>query len=385
MFKKIKKKFKSFLLKFLYDKKNNSNDKYISNNLISDKNINSILFLRYDGKIGDMVTNTVMFKEIKSNFPKIKIGVVTRGGAKDIIVDSPWVDEIYSYEFNNQKEILELADSIKGKYDLLISFNNSIKPNELMFISRCNCKYNMGSNKKGWNLFNLSINDNDDFYVNDHITTKYIAYLKKLGIVNCNIKYDIFIKNSLESLTIKYYNTIKNKDSNYKGFFILNPYGADKKRTINYSNLEFIIKEINELGYATILLYTPSKFDELHNFYLKIKPKFTSLYLPNKINNIIDSVALIKYADFVITPDTSIVHIASAFNKPSIVIFRPNGGTYSFSSRKDCFVWAPLGTNNKLIFESYPENFPNLHTMDINNFDLKKMKTYITDLTKLKK
>ena len=63
-------------------------------NFIEKNNINSILFLRYDGKIGDMVINTIMFREIKKQYPSIKIGVVTKGGAKGVIEDNPYVDKI---------------------------------------------------------------------------------------------------------------------------------------------------------------------------------------------------------------------------------------------------------------------------------------------------
>ena len=48
-------------------------------NFLKDNNIKSILFLRYDGKIGDTVINDIMFREIKKYYPDMKIGVVSRG------------------------------------------------------------------------------------------------------------------------------------------------------------------------------------------------------------------------------------------------------------------------------------------------------------------
>lgn len=72
-------------------------------NFLKDNNIKSILFLRYDGKIGDMVINTIMFREIKKYYPDIKIGVVSRGGATDIIANNKNVDKIYKYEKNRKK------------------------------------------------------------------------------------------------------------------------------------------------------------------------------------------------------------------------------------------------------------------------------------------
>ena len=59
--------------KAIWDKKEKTNI-VKGDNFIKDNNIRSILFLRYDGKIGDMVVNSIMFREIKKVFPNIKIG-----------------------------------------------------------------------------------------------------------------------------------------------------------------------------------------------------------------------------------------------------------------------------------------------------------------------
>ena len=64
------------------------------NGFLEENDIKSILFLRYDGKIGDMVVNSLMFREIKKVYPNIKIGVVARGAAIDIIKDNPNVNKI---------------------------------------------------------------------------------------------------------------------------------------------------------------------------------------------------------------------------------------------------------------------------------------------------
>ncbi len=73
------------------------------NSFLEDNDIKSILFLRYDGKIGDMVVNSLMFREIKKVYPNIKIGVVARGAAMDIIKDNPNIDKIYEYHKDRKK------------------------------------------------------------------------------------------------------------------------------------------------------------------------------------------------------------------------------------------------------------------------------------------
>ena len=88
--------------KYIWDRKEKT--KIVKgNNFIKDNNIKSILFLRYDGKIGDMVVNSLMFREIKKVYPNIKIWVVARGAAIDIIKDNPNIDKIYEYHKDRKK------------------------------------------------------------------------------------------------------------------------------------------------------------------------------------------------------------------------------------------------------------------------------------------
>jgi ADP-heptose:LPS heptosyltransferase len=57
---------------------------------------------------------------------------------------------------------------------------------------------------------------------------------------------------------------------------------------------------------------------------------------------IIDAAALVEQMDLIITPDTSIVHIASSFDKPIVSIHENN---------KDSFrLWSPSSTLSKTIF-----------------------------------
>lgn len=95
------------------------------------------------------------------------------------------------------------------------------------------------------------------------------------------------------------------------------------------------------------------------------------MYIPKNIETIQDSVYLIKGADLVITPDTSIVHIASALNKANISVYPPKGGKYGV----DHLVWAPKTKETKVIFcEDKKSQYDEI---DINTFDFQEMKKLI--------
>ena len=332
------------------------------NGFLEENDIKSILFLRYDGKIGDMVVNSLMFREIKKVYPNIKIGIVARGAAIDIIKDNPNVNKIYEY-YKDRKKIKDLALKIKEeKYDLLIDFSEMLRVNQMMLINLCGARINIGLDRKDWKLFDLSIESGKDFKWTEHITNRYLAYLIKLGLKkeSIDISYDIYLKDEKKYETF-FYKIKENKK------LILNPYGASKHKSFNIETLENIITYLKDKDIAIILVYFGDKYKELEF----LEKKYKSVYIPKKIESILNTAILIKKSDYVISPDTSIVHIASAFNKKMITVYPPKGGKYGI----DHLVWAPKSKYNKVIF--CKDKTGNYDEIDINTFDFDEMKEEI--------
>ena len=350
--------------KYIWDRKEKA--KIIEgDNFLKDNSIKSILFLRYDGKIGDMIVNSLMFREIKKVYPDIRIGVIARGAAIDIIKDNPNVDKIYKY-YKDRKKIKDLALKIKEeKYDLLIDFSEMLRVNQMMLINLCEARINIGLDRKDWKLFDLSIESDKDFKWTEHITKRYLAYLIKLGLKkeNINISYDIYLKD--EKKYEVFFNEIKESKK-----LILNPYGASKHKSFNIENLENIITYLKDKDIAIILVYFGDKYKELEF----LEKKYKYVYIPKKIESILDTAILIKKSDYVISPDTSIVHIASAFNKKMITVYPPKGGKYGV----DHLVWAPKSEYSRVIF--CKDKIGNYDEIDINTFNMEEMKEEILKL-----
>ncbi|WP_339008259.1 glycosyltransferase family 9 protein [Fusobacterium animalis] len=331
-------------------------------NFLKDNSIKSVLFLRYDGKIGDMIVNSLMFREIKKVYPDIKIGVIARGAAIDIIKDNPNVDKIYEY-YKDRKKIKDLALKIKEeKYDLLIDFSEMLRVNQMMLINLCGARINIGLDRKDWKLFDLSIESGKDFKWTEHITKRYLAYLIKLGLKKENIdtSYDIYLKD--EKKYEAFFNEIKENKK-----IILNPYGASKHKSFSIETLENIITYLKDKDIAIILTYFGDKYKELEF----LEKKYKYVYIPKKIESILDTAILIKKGDYVISPDTSIVHIASTFNKKMITVYPPKGGKYGV----DHLVWAPKSKYNKVIF--CKDKIGTYDEIDINTFNMQEMKEEI--------
>lgn len=366
MIRKINRVFQNFLrnqkvkiARLLWDKKEKV--KIIKEDLIEKNGIDSIIIMRDDGKIGDMVVSSFIYREIKKQYPNIKIGVVTRKGATDIIKDNHYVDKIYEYK-KDSSYLKNLANEIaKEKYDLLIDTSTILREKQIMFISKCDCKINLGVDKEGWQLFDISVPEEK----NSHITKRFINILEVLGIKEIQSNYDIQIS---DEALVKVEKKIKEEENilevSGKERVILNPYTASKHRNFNRKNIEKIIEIL--LKYRENELYLLGHGENKKEI-LEIKEKIKDKRIHYiELAGIQEVIALIKNCEMIISPDTSIVHIGVGLDKKVIAIYREdvigNNGV----------LWGPNSDKAIQIFSK--ENKDD----DINNFDMREIERAIS-------
>ena len=342
--------------KWVWDRKENIIQSK-GKDLIEEQNIKSILFLRYDGKIGDMVINTLMFYNIKKAYPNVKIGVVTKGAAKDIIKNNPYVDKIYDYNKSISK-VKSLADEVaKEDYDLLIDFSEVLRVRQMMFINLCKAKINMGVNKAGWKLFDLNLEDRE---LDKHITNRYKKILKTLGLVNIDMSYDLHLTKGEEEFGL----SLKGKLKEEK-LVVVNPYGASKYRTFNQEKIKEIVEIFLKDGNNGItFVYPPDKKNEIEGICKAFKER---VYFPGEINSILETAGILKCADLIVTPDTSIVHLGVAFDKEMIAVYKSDEG----SEDNNSLVWGPGSDKVRQVF--YASNLKLGEKSDVNDFNVEDL------------
>lgn len=340
--------------RYFWDVKKN-NKKIVSENIIENEKISSILFFRPEGKIGDMIITTFLFREIKKRYSNIKIGVVSRDGATEVIKNNKNIDVIYNYS-KKRSDIKKLTYEIsKEKYDLLIDFSKILKVNNMMFINLCKAKFNMGINKEDWNLFNISLKKAD---YNSHISKLYNDILEKLGIYNADLSYDIYLTEENN----KKVKSIKEK------YIVFNPYAASKHRSFNREKSLEISKTILENRKENLVLIgTKDHKKELEEIKNKLGERVT---IPNAVG-ILDVASIIKKSNLVITPDTSIVHIGVAFNKELIGIYRKG------IPDKNSIFWGPNSKKAKILFVE--EKVEKYEEIDINKLDINRLKNILKE------
>ncbi|RKS87706.1 ADP-heptose:LPS heptosyltransferase [Orbus hercynius] len=301
-----------------------------------------ILFIRHDGKIGDFIVSSFVYREIKKQYPNIHIGIVSACETQDLFKTDPHIDSLY---ITPQRALLPfwlIARKIaKENYDIVVDLTDFLRNRDIVLIRYVNAAINIGYNQTELKLFNRNIQAN-----NEHITLDYESAMMILGLQKMDRHYsfpNIPITEELLTFCQQYLS---------KAYIAINFFGAANHKKFS---TEQQIKWLTRLN----LVY-PDKIILILTY-----PKVTNELKPLLINDkyvmyegtqtIFDSIELIKHASMVISPDTSIIHAASALNRPIIAFYMSSNPQNPY--RK----WLPMNAQNAMIY--YYEN--NINEIDI--------------------
>ena len=283
-------------------------------NLVPSK-IKRILFLRTDGKIGDYIISSFIFREIKKNYPNIQIDVVADKSLENLL-----------------KLVLR-----KNKYDVLFDSTEGLKYKQVYLLNRVNAIVNVGYNKDDYKIYNKNIKQNNTL----KMIQIYRQMMKSVNVEIKDTKYDVPISEESKKNVAKFLeeNNVKDK------IIALNFFGASRGRKINEENALIIIKRLGEMykDYTIIILDSPNDRETIHNILKKTDNKNVLFF--EKSKTILDSISIINSSDLVVSLDTSILHIAEGLNKKIIAFYGPK-----INKNK----WRIKEEGNILI--DYPEN-----------------------------
>jgi len=321
--------------------------------------VSNVLFFRYD-RIGDMIISTPVYRELKKAKPNIKILVLASKKNQGVLKNNPYVDDVFINNKNNlMSDLLLLLKLRKLKIDVCVEFDHSviphaifrlkiIKPKKIISVLKDGRYGVKGNELKMYDVFSMRKE-------NMHFRDIWLETIKPLGVIPTSNHYDLFTNSKQEKIAanflVKYSNKIK---------IGINLEGAVRGKQIKDGELENIcIKLKNKCeGLQIILLSAPQNFKRVK--LLQEKMNLDYVVQSYKTNTILDVSALIKYIDIVITPDTSISHIASTFNKPTITIHENNQHSYK--------LFAPTSNLNRTVFSK--------STNSLNGFSLDHLLKY---------
>ncbi|MDQ3019117.1 MAG: hypothetical protein M3R36_00885 [Bacteroidota bacterium] len=261
------------------------------------------------GKIGDMILTTPLFSGLKKTFPESNLKVLASEINKDIPLNHLSVDEVIVYKKNFLKNFTLLKSSLRN-VDLWIDTKNNYSSTSGVLLKIFKPKLSLGFNFEKKN-FDISLKE---FQKGKHavdINTGPLNYFNKTSEQaetkpSFNIPLEIQRKFNLK-LTSNLQNVIINISAGNLGRYLAKEKWLD------------IIKRINANELSAFTLIGLARDKEIISYLLENCMEFNINFIETK--NILETSEVIKQGDIVITPDTAIVHICSAFDKPVVALY----------------------------------------------------------------
>lgn len=290
--------------------------------------VSSVLIIRYDA-LGDMIVTTPLWRILKRLKPSIKIGVAGSFKNLDLLRADTDIDILYDYSAAKLKDFFTISkETRKQKWDVVLMCNFNQKTRNSI-ISRLASPHGItatvgSANVEGHHkLFSRLIRL--PLPMNEMPVPSQLQYLLRQVIslpISEEERPSIMIDKNVESETLAQIKTILDKTQSTK-YIVLNIDAPSfKKWTIekNMELAEFISGRCTDL--TIMITCLPENRIALENI-LQSRHIERLYYFPTL--DIHAMTSLIRYSSLVITPDTSIVHLASAENKPVVAFYLSAG------------------------------------------------------------
>lgn len=307
--KQAKLMFGFWVKKYCLDKKKEP----IESSNIQD--VNKILFVRHDGKFGDCVVSSFMYRELKKNNPNLQIDVIATENIKSFLEKNRYIDHIHLVKARKLREFIKLGKRLaKQHYDVVVDVTERIRNRDVILLNLINAKINIGYDKAALKLFNITIPKNDL-----HASETYKAVLQKLNCKNIETHYDVpYDENAAKKVAHFLQSQVKSK------YIAINFFGASNKRIFTQENINKILfslqRDLKDSATKVVLLTYPAVTLMLKKCLSNELFDKKMFYIYEDSQTMFDSIELIRECELLISVDTSVIHIATGLNKKMIVV-----------------------------------------------------------------
>ena len=289
-----------------------------------------ILLVRTD-KIGDAIVSTPVIAALKMQFPESQIDVLLgrRNCAAAPLL--PTVNQLFcaKHGLRQTKSLLKLLRA--QRYDLAI---NMVKADSITA-----AVYTIGSGARVKIGFENSASSFYDFVVPHpdpalHHVPRLLGLLAPLQILVPSTEARPSIVLSPQSLAAAQ-QMLADVIGDARPVVMINISGSSDIKFWGVANFARLARELEQTGVRVVLLSAPINTSLLKD----IAAQSGAFYLP-AVPDLMNFSALLSFAHMVVSPDTSIVHIAAALNKPVVTLV---------ASAQTGVEWAPWGVLGRAV------------------------------------
>jgi len=258
-----------------------------------------VLIIRFSS-IGDIILTTPIIRVLKEQL-NVEIHFITKEQFKEILTFNPHITKIHTFKKETNEIINELK---KESFDLIIDLHKNLRSFSL--INQLGVK-SVNYNKLNFIKFVTVLLKDKKLLPKLHIVDRYFFALKSLGVINDGKGLEYFINEKIIN------NSEINKLNQTKYIAIVLG-GSYYTKQIPIEKLKEICKKIS----SQLILLGSKNESEIGSQLASNFKNVVNLCGKLSFN---ESAFVVKEAEWVITSDTGLMHVAAAYNKKIISVW----------------------------------------------------------------
>jgi ADP-heptose:LPS heptosyltransferase len=299
----LKQKFKSWLISLLKYRYGVLKPRPLDNFPIEP--VNKMVILVQE-RIGDTILTTTLLKHLRHEYPRILIDLVGVRDDNEILRNDPHINHFYNL---NRISSAEKKALFKKKYDLLFNSKDHASFTFLSLSRKISAGLRVG-------LEHPQHLGNYHFLIPQVIDAatveKNCSILSLMGKENWKQDLKPYFNEGPITPGIEKFTVEKIKSAEVIG---INLSASNIYKSWKLENYRQLLQKINN---AVIVFCLPEKEHEKES----LEKEFTQV-IPSPLTPTIDDVAyLIRHLKVLISPDTSLIHLASCYNIPVVALYR---------------------------------------------------------------
>jgi ADP-heptose:LPS heptosyltransferase len=293
-----------------------------------------LLFIRYD-KLGDMIMCSGVLREIARAHPTMTIDVLTTPPNAAALENLPFVDEVFLHERRRGESLWKLGRRLRSRrYDVVVDglvWRPSVSSYTTKLMIASGARWRVGSaGRPNEFVYNVPVPPPPTRYSEHHI--EHLARLAApFGVIDADWRPEIVLTSAEWDEAERAWSRIG------AGFRVLvNLSAGHPERRWSDESFTQLVRHLRRRvpGASIAVVSLPNERESARQVAAAVGATAV-------IPTVRELFALVAAADLVITPDTAVAHVASAFTRPTLALLR---------RRAEYHIWVPYRTPGRNVF-----------------------------------
>jgi len=323
------------------------------------RSIRSILLLRYD-RFGDMVVTSPITRHLRVLNPDVHIGIAASASNSELARQLPGGDTVHVVTGNAGRVISSLRSARRHRYDVVLNFimNRTTTGGILAnVIGPGGIKVGQGAAKYGF-YFNLLLDLGKGKIHMANLLDSFClaAFGDTWG--SPDLRYEIRPEKHSEERVHGYLAAggHARRDAHRK-LVIVNISAGESRRDPDIKQMTRIARYLAaQKGRRVVVVGAPSRLDQVRTIVRGASHPNVTAYPKEGAAPFMDMVSLVRRASYLVSPDTSLVHVACATGTPVVGLY---------ANLVDFTEWSPVGIRYELVIDPAYERVRNISVTEI--------------------